>query len=51
MIYSSGAINLVSVVEISSWSIRDGGGGGVVKRGGSTNASLDSQVLYYQKKI
>jgi len=27
-----------------------GCGGGVVNRTGSTNASLDSQELYYQKK-
>jgi hypothetical protein len=31
--------------------MRGGGGGGVVNRNGSTNASLDSQELYYQKKI
>ena len=45
-------IILVSVIEISSWSMRVGGGGDdVVTRDGSTNASLDSKEWYYPKRI
>jgi hypothetical protein len=41
VIYPSGVITLFSVVVISSWSMVDIVGGGVVTSGGSTNASLD----------